>query len=164
MLPLPAYFISTQNPDLQIYTAALIAYGIITDVLDGLLARKLNQCSDLGKILDPISDKLTIGVVIIFLNIYSDFPLWGLILILTREFAVLTLSIAFIGKQDIVLPSNMIGKYTALSMAIMTFVYVLDFNLLKTPSVFLVVSLIALSTASYGVRYIRRLRQSTNPA
>ena len=164
LLPLPAYCVSTQNPDLRIYTAALIAYGIITDVLDGVLARKLNQCSDLGKLLDPISDKLTVGVMLIFLHIYADFPLWALILILSRETAVLILSLAFMSRQHLILPSNMIGKFTALTMAIMTFVYVLDYGLLKMPSLLLAAAMIGISAASYGIRFARHFRKSTIPA
>ncbi len=157
LLPLLAYIVSTQNPEFRIYAAILVGIGIITDVFDGMLARKLNQCSDLGKIIDPISDKLTVGVMLVVLYIYADFPLWVLILVLSREVAILILSVAFMKKQNLILPSNMIGKLTALSMAIMVFVYVLTIDPLKRPSMFLAVGMIALSAVSYSLRFIRRL-------
>ncbi len=50
-------------------------FGGFTDWADGFFARKLNQVSDLGKILDPIADKIHIGALVIALHYYQGFPL-----------------------------------------------------------------------------------------
>ena len=50
-------------------TAILIAASALTDIVDGIIARKFNMVADLGKMLDPFADKLTEGVLILALSI-----------------------------------------------------------------------------------------------
>ncbi len=64
----------------------LIAAG--TDWLDGYLARKLNQVSDLGKFLDPLVDKLLVLAPLMALVEMGILPAWGVFLILTRELVI----------------------------------------------------------------------------
>jgi cardiolipin synthase len=52
----------------------------ITDVIDGFLARRLNQITALGKIIDPIADKLMISSAIIILAFQSRIPIWYVLL------------------------------------------------------------------------------------
>ena len=51
----------------EILSAVLIAISLLTDMLDGFIARKFNMVTPLGKALDPIADKLTLGVIILAL-------------------------------------------------------------------------------------------------
>ena len=64
----------------------LIAAG--TDWLDGYLARKLNQVTDLGKFLDPLVDKLLVLGALLALIELNQIPAWGVFLILARELAI----------------------------------------------------------------------------
>jgi len=64
----------------------LIAAG--TDWLDGYLARKLNQVTDLGKFLDPLVDKLLVLGSLLALIELGQIPAWGVFLILARELAI----------------------------------------------------------------------------
>ncbi|MBE9225473.1 CDP-diacylglycerol--glycerol-3-phosphate 3-phosphatidyltransferase [Phormidium sp. LEGE 05292] len=64
----------------------LIAAG--TDWLDGYLARKLNQVTDLGKFLDPLVDKLLVLGPLLALIELGQIPAWGVFLILARELAI----------------------------------------------------------------------------
>lgn len=64
----------------------LIAAG--TDWLDGYLARRLNQVTDLGKFLDPLVDKLLVLAPLLVLVELNQIPAWGVFLILARELAV----------------------------------------------------------------------------
>lgn len=64
----------------------LIAAG--TDWLDGYLARKLNQVTDLGKFLDPLVDKLLVLGPLLTLIELGQIPAWGVFLILARELAI----------------------------------------------------------------------------
>lgn len=68
-----ARFLLRQN---YIVAGALLLVSAVSDMLDGLVARKLHQISDLGKILDPIADKLTLMAVVVCVNVlYPDiFP------------------------------------------------------------------------------------------
>ncbi len=69
---------------------ALIAFGLaaLTDWLDGYLARKLNQISDLGKVLDPLVDKLVVLAPLLAFVEMGQVPAWGVFLVLTRELLV----------------------------------------------------------------------------
>ncbi|MGG6294282.1 CDP-diacylglycerol--glycerol-3-phosphate 3-phosphatidyltransferase [Leptolyngbya sp. AN02str] len=64
----------------------LVAAG--TDWLDGYLARKLNQVTDLGKFLDPLVDKLLVLAPLLSLIQLGQVPAWGVFLILARELAI----------------------------------------------------------------------------
>ncbi len=68
---------------------SFIVISGISDCFDGLIARKLNQISDLGKLLDPIADKLTLVAVVICLGIYipTIFPL--VIALVVKDFSML---------------------------------------------------------------------------
>lgn len=64
----------------------LIAAG--TDWLDGYLARRLNQVTDLGKFLDPLVDKLLVLAPLLSLVELQQVPAWGVFLILARELTI----------------------------------------------------------------------------
>lgn len=64
----------------------LVAAG--TDWLDGYLARKLNQVTDLGKFLDPLVDKLLVLAPLISLVELQQIPAWGVFMILARELTI----------------------------------------------------------------------------
>ena len=65
------------------YIAALIVlFSALTDLLDGIIARKFGQITELGKVLDPIADKLTqITIIFCLLNQYSG--MWAVIMLFT---------------------------------------------------------------------------------
>jgi CDP-diacylglycerol---glycerol-3-phosphate 3-phosphatidyltransferase len=69
---------------------ALIAFLVaaLTDWLDGYLARRLNQVSDLGKFLDPLVDKLLILAPMLILVQLGQVPAWGVFLIVARELVI----------------------------------------------------------------------------
>jgi CDP-diacylglycerol--glycerol-3-phosphate 3-phosphatidyltransferase len=64
----------------------LVAAG--TDWLDGYLARRLNQVSEMGKFLDPLVDKLLVLAPLLSLVELGEVPAWGVFLILARELAI----------------------------------------------------------------------------
>ena len=88
----------------------------ITDFIDGRLARKNNQITEIGKIMDPIADKmLTTAALLGFLK-FGLCSVWVIMVILTREFAVTGLRMAS-SLQNKVIPANIFGKIkTAMQM------------------------------------------------
>ena len=72
-------------------TAGLIVFGVVvaTDWVDGTIARRTGQVSDLGKVLDPVADRLAIAAGIIALAFRGVFPVWAAAAILVRDVVVL---------------------------------------------------------------------------
>ena len=82
LLPLYLYFVLEQS---FVYAGIVIAISGITDFLDGFIARKFNQMTELGKILDPVADKLTQLVLILSMAWKQPLIWWVLGLFLVKE-------------------------------------------------------------------------------
>lgn len=107
----PVFIISLYLPinNQNLISAALFILIALTDTLDGFLARALNQVTELGKILDPLADKLLIMAALIFL-VGRDpvgVPAWVAYLILLREFMMVALKSV---NPNIIVASNWWGK------------------------------------------------------
>jgi CDP-diacylglycerol--glycerol-3-phosphate 3-phosphatidyltransferase len=82
----------------------------ISDLLDGYFARKRNEISDLGKIIDPLADKITVISVTLVLLVQGLIPVWFFIIIILRDILILIGGAYIKNKHKIVLPSNWAGK------------------------------------------------------
>ncbi len=159
---IPVYLITLEDPSYRLIILLLLGMG--SDILDGYLARKLNQTSDLGRILDPLADKLATVLLAFVLYRHSDFPFWALILIASREVTILVLSTFFVRKSHLVLPSNFLGKLAALSWALVMFAWVLAYTPVKLPVLFIALVLTALSSIVYMIRFFKNLNFRSNQA
>lgn len=68
--------------------AVLFVIAIATDGVDGAIARRNNLVTDLGKLLDPIADKVLTGGALVSLSILGELPWWVTIVILVREIGI----------------------------------------------------------------------------
>lgn len=88
----------------------------VTDWLDGYLARKMGLVTDLGKLLDPLADKILIAAAFVLFTDLDLCPAWVTVAILFREFAVTGLRLLLVEKGT-VLPADGLGKWkTVLQM------------------------------------------------
>jgi CDP-diacylglycerol--glycerol-3-phosphate 3-phosphatidyltransferase len=88
---------------------AIFLAASLTDILDGHIARRRNQVSDIGKLLDPIADKLLVSAALIVLVEKHLAPAWTVVIILGREFVVTGLrSVA--ATEGIVIQAQTVGK------------------------------------------------------
>lgn len=92
----------------RLIALAIFLLASATDKLDGYLARSRNLITDLGKILDPIADKVLIGAALIALSILGDLWWWVTIVILGRELLITLMR--FIVIRYVVLPASRGGK------------------------------------------------------
>ena len=93
------------------YVMAIIFFTIsgLTDILDGFIARKFNLITDFGKLVDPLADKATqisILTVLVFKNII---PLWILVIVLLKEFLMVS-GASFLYGKELVVSSKWYGK------------------------------------------------------
>ena len=87
---------------------AIFAVAMITDKVDGDLARKHNLITDFGKIADPIADKAITGMAFIALSIVGDIWWWVTIVVLLREWSVTLLRLSVL--KDVVIAASQSGK------------------------------------------------------
>lgn len=90
---------------------ALVIFIIasLTDFIDGRLARKNKQVTDLGTFLDPLADKMLINLTFLVLVVLNLMPVWMFGMILIRDFAVDGMRM-MAGTKNIVIPANIFGK------------------------------------------------------
>jgi len=95
----------------QQYILAFIILTIsgLTDVLDGYIARKFNFITDFGKLVDPLADKATQISILATLVIVNIIPKWILIIIIVKEFAMIS-GASFLYGKDLVVSSKWYGK------------------------------------------------------
>lgn len=141
-------------------TVTLMVIAIITDVLDGYLARRLNEVSALGKMLDPIGDKLCIGAVGVTVALLNDLPWWAMGFIILRDFLILTGGIIMVEKWTIITSSNIWGKATSFFQAISIMAYAFEVPFRSYP---LTVALVftGVSTISYFTEFIHLVNEET---
>jgi len=94
------------------YAIALVAFvlGAISDYLDGYLARKMNLVTSLGKLLDPLADKILVCSGFLYLSAMGLCPVWVTALIICREFLVTGIRQIAVEK-GVVIAADKLGKW-----------------------------------------------------
>ncbi|GAC1377879.1 MAG: CDP-diacylglycerol--glycerol-3-phosphate 3-phosphatidyltransferase [Polyangiales bacterium] len=99
-----------------VWAAMLYSLAAITDLLDGWLARRLNVVSVIGKVLDPLADKLMVMACLVWMVEIGRIPAWAVILLLSRELSITGLR-AIASNEGVVIAAEETGKQkTALQM------------------------------------------------
>ncbi len=150
----------------RLTATAIFLLAAVTDRLDGYLARRDNLVTDLGKLLDPIADKLLIGAGLVGLSILGDLPWWVTVLILARELGVTALR--FMVLRYAVIPASRGGKLKTVLQVVAIALYLLPLGAL--PDVVGVLAVVAMAAAVLvtlvtGADYVRqalRLRHAAH--
>lgn len=101
---------------LRWWAAALFIVAIATDGLDGYLARRHEIVTDLGKLLDPVADKVLTGFAFVGLSILGELPWWITIVVLVREIGITVYRFAVV--SDHVLAAAWMGKLKTVAQAV----------------------------------------------
>jgi CDP-diacylglycerol--glycerol-3-phosphate 3-phosphatidyltransferase len=114
-------------------TAVLFTVAILTDTLDGYLARKHNIVTKFGKLADPIADKALTGMAFIGLSIIGELWWWVTIVILVRELGITVFRFVVIRKR--VIPASKAGKLKTVFQAVAISLFLVPLDTLFTTSV-----------------------------
>ncbi len=147
----------------QTITALIIgAIAGFTDFLDGYFARKLNQVTELGKILDPIADKLFLGAIALTIMLQEIIPFWFFAALVLRDALILIGGIYAKKKLNFVLPSNFEGKATFVLMSLVITGILLDYVPAYIYGMYLCVAAMIYTLVLYFLRLIKELRLARN--
>jgi len=150
------------------YVVGLVAFVLatISDWLDGYLARKLNLVTSLGKLMDPLADKILVAAAFVFFSSKGLCPVWVTAVIIGREFLVTGLRQIAVEK-GVVMAADRLGKWKttfqlAFGITCMIFLIKAPWNILSGLSeallpVFLWGSLVL--TLLSGMNYLKKGRE-----
>ncbi len=145
--------------------AVLIAFlSSITDNLDGYIARRFNQITELGKILDPLSDKLFIGVIAVILLIQGRMPVWFAAVIWGRDILLLLGGMLAAKKMGWVIPSNVLGKMTITAVGLTIMFMMLNVDIIVYYGLWVSTIFMAVSFIYYLIRMIGMLKEQQKKA
>jgi CDP-diacylglycerol--glycerol-3-phosphate 3-phosphatidyltransferase len=155
ILPFIVYFMLTRQ---RLLAFGLMLISLLSDGLDGYLARRLNQESRLGKFLDPLCDKIFLAAVLITLLYLGIVPLWAVILIVLRDFLILLGSFILLRAKAVVEPSNTVGKVTGFLFGSMILAFTIGWHLIGTIFLYLSVTVMSVAFVTYVVNYFRIMK------
>ena len=106
LIPFIVYYIAKEK-----YVDAFIYLTIsgITDVLDGIIARKFNFITNFGKLIDPLADKATQISILVTLSLKNIIPIWILVIVFLKEFVMVS-GASFLYGKELVVSSRWYGK------------------------------------------------------
>jgi CDP-diacylglycerol--glycerol-3-phosphate 3-phosphatidyltransferase len=128
------FFLSIELPYAGLAALIVFIVASLTDWLDGYLARKLNLITDLGKLIDPLADKVLIAAVFIGFVGKGMIPAWLVVCIIAREFLITGLR-GLASSKGIVLPAQSWGKHKTISQMITAMIGLVLLTLVDFPVV-----------------------------
>ena len=151
------YFLSQmgEHEEFRLVVIILFFIAYLSDLLDGFLARKFDQITEFGKIIDPLADKIFVIGIILQLYISGEITHFYFWIVLFRDVLILIGGVIVSKTIGKVLPSNLLGKMTVASIALFLLAVILGvkeipllFNILQYLSIILSFA----SVLGYGLR------------
>ncbi|UCF63400.1 MAG: CDP-alcohol phosphatidyltransferase family protein, partial [bacterium] len=143
------------------YLAILVAISaVITDYADGYVARKRGETSELGKILDPVADKVAVALGAIGLYQTYDLPLWIVMVIIGRDILILLGSILLFEKLRGVVASEMPGKIAVTIISVLLLAYLFEWHQVKIPLLYLTLVALIFSFIFYLQKFLKIIKNS----
>jgi len=161
MIPLIVTLMVNINDDLFPYLLIIYIVAVFLDFLDGFIARRFSQESELGKIIDPLADKLLVLSMLVTLTLKFGFPVWLAVFVFLRDILILWASILLYRGKRIVKPSLVVGKFTFGLLSLLIFVFIVDLHdridlwLIKQYLIVLSFSFLLWSWGAYFLVYMR---------
>jgi CDP-diacylglycerol--glycerol-3-phosphate 3-phosphatidyltransferase len=160
LLPV-SYFLIREQPGDQFIVVSLLVMMALTDFFDGFFARAFHQISDVGKIIDPLADKIGVIVVSFILVSKGHIPLWFFCVALARDVLILLGGVYVRNVTGKILQSNMTGKWAVAVIAFYILLTVIHADTLAKLTQFFMVASVAMMIVSftlYAKRFANVLR------
>ena len=149
-------------PEMRAITAGIVILAILSDALDGYLARRAHEVTHVGMWLDPIADFIIITSVVLYLVILEIFPLWFFIFYIVRHFLIAVPALYFVNTGQYILHSNWWGKWSTGITALTVFLHMFEFGTiwwLKTFSLYTALALAVISWFLYYRDYYKVIKE-----
>jgi CDP-diacylglycerol---glycerol-3-phosphate 3-phosphatidyltransferase len=117
LIPVFVVLVFSNIPYGAAWAIAAFSVAAMTDGLDGYVARSRNQVTTIGKILDPIADKMLVSAALISLVGLDQLAAWVAMVIIGREFAVSALRVVAV-DQGVIIPASNLGKGKTISQIV----------------------------------------------
>jgi cardiolipin synthase len=172
ILLIPVFVTLLLNHGTEAAGLVLLGAVVATDWVDGYIARHTGQVSNLGKVLDPVADRLAVAAALVALVVRHAFPLWAALLVICRDALILLAGLVLILRYRIRLDVRWVGKAATFGlMCAIPLVAWGDFGLVfhgfaRVFGWMVFVPAIALyyvATAAYAVDVIRAVRLARRP-
>ena len=170
MLLIPVFVVLFfHEEEIRVGSLCVFCAASLTDMLDGYLARRLNQITDFGKLFDPLADKLMVLTAMVLQTFWGPLPLIAVIIVALKEL-VMVLGGVFMLSKNVVVYSNYVGKAAQvffIASLILSFFHekLLEGNVTlwgMTPDILLLWITVALAVAAmvvYGVEAVKTIRE-----
>ena len=144
---------------MRVFAASIFVGAAITDYYDGKIARKYNLITNLGKLLDPLADKILVISALVTLAKFSQISLWFVIIIIFRELLITGLR-SIVAAEGVVIAAESLGKWkTATQMIALTLIILIPFSS-TVNNILLLIPLIL--TVVSGVEYVLKCKNVLN--
>jgi len=150
------YFL--KNGDMENALIVMVV-AIITDLLDGWIARVGNSITHLGKMLDPFADKVVMFSVMIYMVLENRIPLWFLVFLMSRDFIISVLGMFMLNKRKVSPMANKMGKVSIVftSAVILSYLYSDQYFTINInePLLYTAVAFLSISLIQYIITYAK---------
>ena len=144
---------------MRVFAAIIFVGAAITDYYDGKIARKYNLITNLGKLLDPLADKILVISALVTLAKFSQISLWFVIIIIFRELLITGLR-SIVAAEGVVIAAESLGKWkTATQMLALTVIILIPFSF-TINNILLLIPLIL--TVVSGAEYVLKCKNVLN--
>jgi CDP-diacylglycerol--glycerol-3-phosphate 3-phosphatidyltransferase len=165
LVPVFVFSYFTDPDDIKINAILIYALATFSDFLDGYVARKFQASSDLGKVLDPLGDKLMMIAVMVCITIDGIIPLWAVIIAGIKEALMGIGGFVLYKAVKISVPqSNMMGKVSTVYFFLVCTALMIFRNIPEVAATGLITSAIVLmlvALASYIHTYNKNMKNRT---
>ena len=147
-----------------LWTLLILLMSAITDIVDGIIARKCNMISDFGKAFDPVADKLTQMAMLFCLVSRFPYIMIPFVLLVVKEVFTGITALITIKRTNTVKGAVWHGKLTTVALYSMMAIHLLWYNIPRTVSLILVsicIGIMLMSFILYAIQNIKAIKNKT---